>query len=419
MILHSTLRARIGILAGAALALVAVAPAAAAELPEGDRAVIILEDQSQFASIPAIPELPFESEEPPSEVEVDLFGGPEPLEITPWTATALSFDSIDRLYVALLTASSDETFACAIRLYDEEGVPLGAALPVLNPEDEIAGLWASPCTGLVLFDILSAYGADLDIGFGEEVTARTGALVYFANGDFAEIDGRSGDVVDSETDGGGVGSFGAIDSVAISAGPASLLDPELSGDVILYAVFVEDGLLLGFQFDDGTSSGFPVFFPLDVMGAEFDSELNMWMVVLDPEGPGTFVLSLTFEDLVEIGLEPGPTSSPIEVGPSLLELIDEAAALNFGAASSESEVRFDAAVASGGVLVTPSGDLAAGGIAIERDAVDLAGESEAELADTGADDQLLILLGVVAGALLIGGVVVTAVGASRRRASRE
>ncbi|MER3389590.1 MAG: hypothetical protein RJQ01_06110 [Microcella sp.] len=45
--------------------------------------------------------------------------------------------------------------------------------------------------------------------------------------------------------------------------------------------------------------------------------------------------------------------------------------------------------------------------------------SAALLAATGADEQLVLVIGIIAGALLIGGIVVTAVGASRRRAKRE
>ena len=288
-------------------------------------------------------------------------------------------------------------------------------MPITNPGDGTAGLWPSPCEALALYDILAAYDVDIDPFFGGEANNRTHALVYFANGDYAEIDARSGAVLNvaygSEE---GSGSFGPIEALAISAGPASLLAPEEDGIVIVYALAVEDGMLLAIQRESGEPEGAILFFPLDVVGAEFDSELNLWIVARDGEGPGTLVLSLTLEDLVELGEGFGPTSATEGAG-GFAGLVDRAAAGEIESIAAAAESAFESTAVSGGYLVTGEGDLAAGGIAIERGAVELAGESEAELADTGADDQLVLTVGIIAGALLIGGVVITAIGASRRR----
>jgi hypothetical protein len=43
----------------------------------------------------------------------------------------------------------------------------------------------------------------------------------------------------------------------------------------------------------------------------------------------------------------------------------------------------------------------------------------AELADTGPNDEFLLTMGIIAGALLVGGIVVSALGASRRRSRRD
>ena len=101
-------RTTLVVASAAALALAGIVPASAVDIVEGDRPIVLMEDQSQFAAIPFVGAADGETETPP-EVEVLLFGGPEAPEITTWTATALSFDSEDRVFVALLTAPDEES----------------------------------------------------------------------------------------------------------------------------------------------------------------------------------------------------------------------------------------------------------------------------------------------------------------------
>lgn len=400
------------------VALGAVVPAAAVDIVEGDSPVVLSGDQSTFGAIPEVFDADFE-EGPPPEIDLLLFGGPDLPEITPWSTTAVSFDSEDRVFVALLTAGEligeGEQYLCAIRVYDEEGVPLGGAMPVANPDDETFGAWPSPCTSLALLDVLSAYGLDFayEGGIVEEAGVRTDALVYFANGDFARIDGRTGAVLD-EVSGEGT-PYGDFESLAISAGPAELLDPARSGIAVVIVGFLEDALIASVQYENGDVETELMFFPAAVKGAEFDSELNLWIVSTDIVEEEDFALSLTFEDVLSLGFGVTSNSDPI-VGE-----IASAETLESVAAAREDSLQggFESAAVSGGLLVSDLGSFEAGGIAIVRDAVELAGAAEEELVATGADDQLVLTIGVIAGALLIGGIVITAVGASRRRARRE
>lgn len=399
----------------AVLAVGAVAPATAADIVEGDTPVVLSSDQSTFGAIPEVFATGGDEGLPP-EIDLQLFGGPSAPEITPWTTTALSFDSEDRVYVALLTAGQvfGETvqYQCAIRLYDDDGVPLGSPLPVANPDGGEFGLWPVSCTGLALFDVLSAYGLDLDFegGVSQEAAPSTAALVYFSDGGSARIEARTGAV--TEYFPGSTESFGAFESVAISAGPAELLDPERSGIAVILAGFTDEALIMSVLWEGGETESLLAFFPVTVNGAEFDSELNLWIVSPDIGEGQTTVLSFGYADLSGFGVDPTSTTEP---GADLLAPLDAAGDLSTEAPEA-SPGGFQAAAISGGVLVNDLGAFPAGGIAIEPDAAELA---DAELADTGANDELLLTIGIIAGALLIGGIVITAVGASRRRAHRE
>jgi hypothetical protein len=408
--------ARTVVVGGVAVAVVlaGVAPATAVDIVEGDRPVVVVEDQSEFAAIPAIveadPDFPILAE-----IEVLPFGGPTSPEITPWTATAVSFDSEDRLYVVLLNGVAGEQFECAIRLYDEAGLPLGAALPVVNPGDD-TGLWPSSCTGLALLDILSAYGVDVDLSAGivDEPAARTDAYVYFANGDLVTVDARSGGVREVVIDEGGA-PFGALQAFALSAGPAELLDPTRSGTAVVLVGVFDDVLLVTALFEDGVIESSTLFFPLEVVGAEFDSELNVWIVTREGDPAGSVLLSVSYADLRELDIGPGPTSQGFPGSFGLTDVPQSLSSLEFDGA----EATFQPAAISAGLLVTDLGAVLAGGVAIERDAVVIEPAEQAELADTGPNNELLLTLGIIAGALLVGGIVVSALGASRRRSRRD
>ncbi len=401
-----------------AFALGAVAPATAADIVEGDTPVVLSSDQSTFGAIPEV--FPADGDEgPPPEIELQLFGGPTSPEITPWTTTALSFDSEDRVYVALLSAGQifgeSVQYLCAIRVYDEDGVPLGSPLPVANPDDGETGLWPVACTGLALLDVLSAYGLDLDFesGVSQEAAPSTAAFVYFSDGTAVRIDARTGTVTEVFT--GSSGSFGDFESLAISAGPAELLDPERSGIAVIVAGFTDEALIVSVLWEGGETESRLAFFPVTVNGAEFDSELNLWIVSPDIEQGQMAVFSFSYADLSEFGMQPTSASEP---GVDLLAPLDAAGDLS-AVTQDSPQGGFDAAAISGGYLVSGLETFTAGGIAIERAAVELAGDAEEQLAATGADDQLVLAIGVIAGALLLGGVVITAVGASRRRVRRD
>ncbi|MER3394636.1 MAG: hypothetical protein RIA38_06705, partial [Microcella pacifica] len=125
--------------------------------------------------------------------------------------------------------------------------------------------------------------------------------------------------------------------------------------------------------------------------------------------------SFSYADLSEFGMQPTSASEP---GVDLLAPLDAAGDLS-AVTQDSPQGGFDAAAISGGYLVSGLETFTAGGIAIERAAVELAGDAEEQLAATGADAQLVLAIGVIAGALLLGGVVITAVGASRRRVRRD
>jgi hypothetical protein len=401
-----------------AFALGAVSPATAVDIVEGDTPVVLSSDQSAFGAIPEV--FPVDGDEgPPPEIDLLLFGGPSEPEITPWTTTALSFDSENRVYVALLSAGQifgeSVQYLCAIRVYDDNGVPLGSPVPVANPDGGETGLWPVACTGLALLDVLSAYGLDLDFGGGvsQEAAPSTAAFVYFSDGTAVRIDARTGTV--TEVLSGSSGSLGDFEALAISAGPAGLLDPERSGLAVIVAGFTDEALIVSVLWEGGETESRLAYFPVTVDGAEFDSELNLWLVSSSIGEGQSAVFSFSYADLSGFGFEPTSTT---ESGADLLAPLEAAGDLS-AAAQDSPQGGFQAAAISGGYLVSDLGAFPAGGIAIERDAVELAADAEEQLAATGADDQLVLTVGIIAGALLIGGVVISAIGASRRRTRGE
>jgi len=404
-----------------ALAVGGALPASAEDIVEGDTPVVLSADQSTFGEIPQVVAVDVEGGLP-EEIDLQLFGGPENPEITMWTTTALSFNSEDRVFVALLTAeqpSQDEGLEhlCAIRLYDEDGMPLGSPLPVLNPDGGEPGAWPSECTGLELLDVLASYGIDLEIGVGfvERATNPTHAIVYFNNGDQMRMDARTGDVLDvfDRPDGG----FSGIESFAISAGPAELIDPEQSGVAAIIALFSDGQFIVQIEYEDGEIDGTFGRFPYTVDGAEFDSELNLWTVSSDPQSGDSFVLSFDYGDLVELdGGGQEPVASTLGDGAAAGQQGEGFAAAQDG----DGPTSFVPAAISGGVLVSGADSFDAGGITIVRGSDDPASDdADPELANTGPNDELLLTLGIIAGAIVIAGIVFTAVGASRRRAGRD
>jgi len=370
--------------------------ATAVDIAEGDRPVVISVDQSTFAVVPDLP--PLDDATLFAEVSVDLFGGPDPAEITPWAATALSFDSVDRLYVVLLSAAAGGgEFACAIRLYDEAGLPVGSALPVNNPDDADFGFWSSSCEALALLDIVTAFGFDVDTGswdVPDPRPTRTDAVVYFSDSSSTVINARTGIVNSDSTLASGGGFADGVSAVAFSAGPASLVEPGRTGRAFAVVLFTVDGFFVNVLFEN--YDDLAIISPgaeSQALAAEFDSEMNLWFTfpTNDSEPPATAALSLTLSDLI----------ASVSEDPSASDRI-----------------------ISAGTLIAVIGDsrteLSAGGIAIERDAVqpesDEAGEAPAaELADTGARADIVLLLFAIAIAIALGGAGALAV--ARRRST--
>jgi len=407
-------RALTGLAVAGVLTLGSVTPAIAADIVDGDAPVVVNADQSTFGEILEVFEWDDEGELP-GDVELRLFGGPVVPEQSPWATTALSFDSFDRVYVALLNQielgeGDIEWHRCAIRLYAEDGVPLGDAVPVANPDDADEGLWESACTGLALFDVVSAYGLGLDPdeGFVDHAAVRTQAFVYFADAALARVDARTGAVLDHVT-GGGAGPFGDVQSLAISAGPAALIDPGRSGVAAMFAMAVGSALFVSVEFDNGDVDVQFLNFPVFVAGAEFDSELNLWIVTYDAFDDSSFVLSLSYADIVALSNGTNPTSSSGVAG------LGPSAILERAGESTGSPMTFESTAISGGVLVSDLGPFAAAGIAIVRDAVVPASDEDTELADTGSREEPVTMGALVAGALLLGGAFVMVVGALGRR----
>ena len=414
---------RMTLAAGVALALAlgGALPASAEDIPEGDTPVVLSIDQSSFGMIPEVFEAGGSSSDLP-DIELELFGGPEIPEITMWTTTALSFDAEARVYVALLSAAQlsqeSEEFLCALRVYDEGGAPLGPPQSIVNPDDDGPGVWPSACTGLALLDILGGYGLDFDLATGfvetETETVSTDALVFFADGSSARVDGRSGEVLDTLS--GSTGGFGDLGSVAITAGPAELLDPDRTGVAVLLVAFYENAYIVGVQYEGDALQSELRASGATVLGAEFDSELNLWILTFGETGDDVIALSIGYAELTEPAV--GPTSTQLLPGDlGAASLLENLGPVDEG----PSALSFAPAAISGGVLVGDSGTFTPSGIAIARGPVELASDDDGagELAATGPDDQLILTLGIVAGAILVAGIVVTAVAAARRRSQRE
>lgn len=165
-----------------------------------------------------------------------------------------------------------------------------------------------------------------------------------------------------------------------------------------------------------------------VTGLDMDASGNLWVLAVpDGEGGSPSAVAFDAEDLLDLSFS-GPTPSPtptLTLQPNASQndggTDGDSGAVEWGDfVLSETDVIQPAAVAdpvySSQLTLDGSSAALRSITAVPSGSVFTA---EAELADTGADDQLVLAIGVIAGALLIGGVVMTAVGASRRRVRRE
>ena len=314
----------------------------------------------------------------------------------------------DRDYVDLLlnTPVPDSGYACLIVRADVQSgaVVEQASGLIYESNGEDLYLSSEACSGLEYLP-------------GGEASESGAYLVLLPTATVALVDPATL-TVESEVD-----IFGELGEIPVSFQAVAF--DIIDDDAVLFLGFEEGVIAVRLVGLDETLVSDEFALDAAVTGLDIDSSGNLWVLAVpDGEGEAPRMVAFDAEDLLDLAfIGPSPIPSPtLTLQPNSTESGDDSGAEEFLSdfALSPTDAIQPAAVAdpvfSSQLTLDGSSATLRSITAVPTGSVFSA---EAELSATGADDRTVLSIGIIAGALLIGGIVVTAVGASRRRASRE